>query len=132
MTSMPLADFAGLMPSASAVRRLSTPKDFGMDGPVMSASRMATLWPRLFISEASRLVTRDLPTPPLPDTTPITCLTLVRLLGARVLGPASAVRSPQPETPQLEHSCEHSSAMIPSFSSRVAALFAAKIVRRAS
>ena len=36
----PLADFAGLMPSASAVRRLSTPKDFGMDGPVMSASRM--------------------------------------------------------------------------------------------
>ena len=84
MTSMPLADFAGLMPSASAVRRLSTPKDFGMEGPVMSASRMATLCPRLFISEASRLVTSDLPTPPLPDTTPMTCLTLVRLFGASV------------------------------------------------
>ncbi len=77
---------------------------------------MATLWPRLFISEASKLVTSDFPTPPLPDTTPTTCLMLERLLVSRVEGPASAVRSPQPDTPQLEHSWEHSSAMIPSFS----------------
>ena len=114
MTLMPVWVWPGRIPSASAVSGLVMPKVFGMEGPVMSASRMPTLLPRLFISLASRLVTRDLPTPPLPETTPMTCLTLLRLFVSSLVGPA-AVRSPHPETPQLPHSCEHSSAMIPSF-----------------
>ena len=44
------------------------PKAVGMEGPVISASSMATLWPRRRISAAIRLVTSDLPTPPLPLT----------------------------------------------------------------
>ena len=52
------------------------PKDLGMEGPVMSASSTAQRYPRRCISEASRLVTRDLPTPPLPETTATTFLTL--------------------------------------------------------
>ena len=102
------------MPSASAVSGFVMPNVLGMDGPVMSASRMATFLPRFCISLASRLVTRDLPTPPLPDTTPMTCLMFERELVSMVVGPC-AVRSPQPDSPQLLHSCVHSSAMIPSF-----------------
>ena len=71
MTSMPLADFAGLTPSASAVRRLSTPKISGMDGPVMSASRMATLWPRFVHLGGEQAGDETCPRCPLPDTTPI-------------------------------------------------------------
>ena len=110
MILMPVCVWPGRIPSASAVSGLVTPNVFGMDGPVMSASRMPTLLPRLFISLASRLVTRDLPTPPLPDTTPMTCLTLLRLFVSSFVGPPE-VRSPHPETPQLPHSCEHSSAI---------------------
>ena len=90
ITLMPLCVWPGRMPSASAVSGFVMPKVFGMDGPVTSASRMPTFFPRFCISLASRLVTSDLPTPPLPDTTPITCLTLVRLLGARVGGAVAA------------------------------------------
>ena len=81
------------------------PKDLGMEGPVMSASKMAQLWPRRCISEASRLVTRDLPTPPLPLTTAITFLTLAP--SRRGLRKLSAVRSEQ-VLPQVEQSCVHS------------------------
>ena len=42
----------------------------------MSASSMAQLYPLRCSSEAIRLVTRDLPTPPLPLTTAITFFTL--------------------------------------------------------
>ena len=49
--------------------------DFGMEGPVMSASRIATSNPLLLTSLASREVISDLPTPPLPLTTANTCLT---------------------------------------------------------
>jgi len=49
-----------------------TPNICGMEGPVMSASSTAALWPRRCISQASRLVTRLLPTPPLPLTTAMT------------------------------------------------------------
>ena len=52
------------------------PKALGMDGPVMSASKMATDLPCFALPTASSDVTRDLPTPPLPLTMPMTFLTL--------------------------------------------------------
>ena len=47
----------------------------------MSASMMAVLWPRRLSCTASSEVTRLLPTPPLPLTTPITFLTLLSSWG---------------------------------------------------
>ena len=47
----------------------------GIDGPVISASRIAVLNPCFAVIDAISPVTRDLPTPPFPDTMPITCLT---------------------------------------------------------
>ena len=44
-------------------------KAFGIEGPVISASRMAVENPRLFIDTAKSDVISDLPTPPLPLTT---------------------------------------------------------------
>ena len=44
----------------------------GMEGPVMSASKIPVRILRLLPPEARRAVTRDLPTPPLPLTTPTT------------------------------------------------------------
>ena len=76
-----------------------------MQWPVMSASSTAQLWPRRCISEASRLVTRDLPTPPLPLTTAITFLTDAP--SRRGLRKLSAVRSEQFWL-QVEQSCVHS------------------------
>ena len=117
-TLMPLAVCAGTMPSASAVSGFVMPNVLGMDGPVTSASRMPTLKPFFCIWLAKRLVTSDLPTPPLPETTPMTCLMFVRAFVGNVDGPASS-RSPQPATPQLPHSWVHSSsAMAPSFFER--------------
>ena len=52
-----------------------TPKAFGMDGPVMSASRIAACFPFACILTAIMLVTKDLPTPPFPLTIPITFFT---------------------------------------------------------
>ena len=46
-----------------------------MEGPVMSASRIPTLYPLAAIAFAREPVTKDFPTPPLPLTTPITCFT---------------------------------------------------------
>ena len=55
----------------------------GMEGPVMSASRIAARLPARAVALASRPVTRDLPTPPLPLTTPMTLRTsLPALAGA--------------------------------------------------
>jgi len=51
-----------------------TPNIFGIDGPVISASKIPTLYPAFAIIDASEDVTKDLPTPPLPLTIPITCL----------------------------------------------------------
>ena len=50
------------------------PKALGIEGPVISASRIAVLKPFLWVDTAKSEVTRDLPTPPLPLTTPITFL----------------------------------------------------------
>ena len=64
-----------------------------MDGPVMSASRMAVRWPRRCMVTASWLVTMDLPTPPLPEMTPITFFT--RLPSASLASMLPGVRSSQ-------------------------------------
>ena len=70
------------MPFSSPSALSLMPKILGMDGPVMSASSIAVFRPRRFMVTASRDVTMDLPTPPLPDTTPITFLMLDSACGA--------------------------------------------------
>ena len=65
----------------------------------MSASRMPTRFPSRAMATASMEVTVDLPTPPLPDTTAMTFLTLD--LGFSWASRLSALRSPQSEL-QLE------------------------------
>ena len=81
----------------------------------MSASRIAVLCPRRRVSIASKEVTRDLPTPPLPLTTAITFLTLEYWLTGSIKL-CGAVRSPQLEE-QLLQSWLHDSLMAvsPSF-----------------
>ena len=49
-----------------------TPNILGMDGPVTSASSIAALSPLFAAADASIAETDDLPTPPLPLTTPMT------------------------------------------------------------
>ena len=65
---------AGSKHSSSCIARSVIPNDLGTDGPVISASRIPTLSPAFAHFEASRQLTRLLPTPPLPLTTPITFL----------------------------------------------------------
>src|SRR5699024_9487655 len=48
---------------------------FGMEGSVMSASRIPPRKPFAAIRLAREAVTKDFPTPPLPLTTPTTCFT---------------------------------------------------------
>ena len=84
---MPVTLRAGMMPSSLPISCSCTPKALGMDGPVMSASRMPTLSPRRRMIVLISEVTRDLPTPPLPLTTPITFFTwLSGLAGAEKSG----------------------------------------------
>ena len=72
---MPVVVTAGTMPSSVAPSMPCTPKALGMLGPVISASSIAVERPRRRIATAIMEVTSDLPTPPLPLTTPMTCLT---------------------------------------------------------
>ncbi|MPN54092.1 hypothetical protein SDC9_201761 [bioreactor metagenome] len=89
---------SSLFPTAFSV----TPKEWGIEGPVISASRIAVRCPRRCMAAASRLVTSDLPTPPLPEMMPMTCLTLdLALASARKSG-ASFLES-QPAEVQPEH-----------------------------
>lgn len=76
MTLTPCSEISGSMrlPRAWTWRPLM-PNILGMEGPVMSASRMPTLLPRRASSVAMAPVTNDLPTPPLPESTAITRLT---------------------------------------------------------
>ena len=69
---MPVLVSTGRMKFSPPRAPSCTPKSWGMEGPVMSASSTAARWPRRCISQASRLVTRLLPTPPLPLTTAMT------------------------------------------------------------
>ena len=80
------------------------PKDLGIDGPVISASRMAVLRPDWRALTARSEVTSDFPTPPLPLTTAITFFTFLLLSFLEFCG---AVLSLQSE-PQLEQLCERS------------------------
>ena len=86
------------VPSAGPLR----PKALGIEGPVISASSIAVLKPFLFDAKAKRDVTKLLPTPPLPLTTPITFLIWLSLCGASKK--LSDLRSLQFEE-QLEQSC---------------------------
>ena len=74
--SMPPSETAGMMLTPSLMAFSWTPNIFGIEGPVTSASRMPTVLPALFAAIARSPVTRDLPTPPLPLTTPMTFFTL--------------------------------------------------------
>ena len=82
MMSMPPFVRQGSMPDSLAAAIASTPNIFGIDGPVMSASRIPHWRPFFCIAEASSEVTSDLPTPPLPLTTPTTFLTSLRAFAA--------------------------------------------------
>ena len=75
ITCVPFSVIAGKSTSPLPVACSVSPKDFGTEGPVISASRTAARYPRRCISAASRQVTRDLPTPPFPLTTAITFFT---------------------------------------------------------
>ena len=79
MICIPVLEVAGSITSAPPACTIPTPPSmpnaFGMEGPVISASRIAVWKPRLFILTANREVTKDFPTPPLPLTTPMTFLT---------------------------------------------------------
>ena len=63
-------------PSRSISGEPLTPNMRGMEGPVISASSTAADRPFFCTAQASREVTRDLPTPPLPETTPMTRFTV--------------------------------------------------------
>ena len=76
MTSIPPRDFTGISPISLAYAFSWMPKALGMEGPVISASMTAEWYPFFCMEEASREVTRDFPTPPLPLTTAITFLML--------------------------------------------------------
>ena len=90
------------MPLSSAWAAPVRPYIFGMEGPVMSASRIPTLYPLAAIAFAREPVTKDFPTPPLPLTTPITFFTELagfnfsrKLCGSLVLLPQFAEHVPQ-------------------------------------
>ena len=97
------------VPASSQVAFSCTPKDFGIDGPVISASRIAVFKPFFAALTASIDVTNDLPTPPFPLTTAITFFTPLLLALFKLCG---AVRSPQSEL-QFPQSCVHASLILP-------------------
>ena len=78
MISIPVLLLAGSSPHSLLMAFSWMPKSFGMDGPVISASKMPAAYPRRFMVTA---VTRLLPTPPLPLTTPMTFLMLLMVWG---------------------------------------------------
>ena len=94
-----------IVPSSLQVALPERPKDLGIDGPVISASRMAVLRPDWRALTARSEVTSDFPTPTLPLTTAITFFTFLLLSFLEFCG---AVLSLQSE-PQLEQLCEHAS-----------------------
>ena len=64
---MPPGVSSGKMLSPSPTARVSRPQAVGLEGPVLSASMMPTLSPRLAMAVAREAVVVLLPTPPLPD-----------------------------------------------------------------
>ena len=77
ITSMPVAVFMGSTASSVLSAIPLKPNTLGIDGPVTSASSTAVSSPARRAVTASRLVTSDLPTPPLPLTMPMVLFTLL-------------------------------------------------------
>ena len=94
------------MPASLPVAFSLMPNTFGMEGPVISASRMPTFFSSLCMETARREVTRLFPTPPLPDTTAITFFTSESAFGASMKLCGFCLLSQS--TPQLLQSCVHS------------------------
>ena len=101
---MPVEEVAGTrsFPSCVTVAPSWIPNALGIDGPVISASRIPTLAPVARIRHAIKEVTKDFPTPPLPLTTPMTFFTELagsnfsrKLCGSFVLLPQFAEHVPQ-------------------------------------
>ena len=74
MSFVPPLLITGSTPRPSDIACSCTPKMRGIDGPVISASSTAVLYPCFCIFDARSEVTSDFPTPPLPLITPITFL----------------------------------------------------------
>ena len=62
ITLIPVEVVTGIMPLSSPEARSFKPKAWGIEGPVISASRIAVLYPCFCICTAKREVTKDLPT----------------------------------------------------------------------
>ncbi len=95
MMSIPVFVRIGSSPCSEATACSCMPKALGMDGPVISASRMAACLPRRLIATASKEVTILLPTPPFPLTTPITFPILLSSCGATKKSAGFALREAQ-------------------------------------
>ena len=74
ITSIPDSETTGKRPVSLPKGRAVMPNMRGILAPVMSASRIPTLLPCRFKAIASKAVTSDLPTPPLPLITAMICL----------------------------------------------------------
>ena len=104
MVSIPVLVRTGKIVVSLAVAISVKPNAFGMEGPVRSASMMAVFSPFLLALTASKEVVRDLPTPPLPETTAITFLTLLNSLAwtRKLSGPPLRLgQFSTPQEPQL-------------------------------
>lgn len=82
-----------IVPSSLQVALPERPKDLGIDGPVISASRMAVLRPDWRALTARSEVTSDFPTPPLPLTTAITFFTFLLLSFLEFCGAVLSLQS---------------------------------------
>ena len=102
ITSMPVLVIAGRIPISVPIALSVIPNIRGMEGPVISASRIAVLYPLRCAVTASIAVVRDLPTPPLPLTMPMTFLILLNSCGA------FCISRREHSSPQLPQSCVHS------------------------
>src|SRR5712692_9187171 len=68
MTLIPVFVLTGTIPPFGPLQGFpAAPSTLAMLGPVRSASSTPPSYPRRFSSEASTLVTKDLPTPPFPE-----------------------------------------------------------------
>ena len=110
MTFTPFLASCGRMPSSLPTALSWMPRMRGILGPVMSASSTPAIFPRRAVSHASRPVTSDFPTPPLPLTTPMTFFTrLPAFAGASKL--CGFCRDAH-ALPHEEQSCVHFSAIM--------------------
>ena len=114
MTLIPVFVSLGRIPPSGAASQIpERPNAFGMDGPVTSASMMPTERPRRRSSTAASSVTSDLPTPPLPLTTPITFPTmLIALIGSNIDSFFELHAAPQVEQSWVQPSISFSSSIM--------------------